>query len=126
MKRAAAIFGLVLAVLVPSVALAADETIVVGVSDRGLASAALASGDYQAAARRLEGLRSDFADDPARLINLGNAYAGMGKVKAARHAYKAAGFAPDTILITADGQQSSSRELAQRAMSRLQTAYAMR
>jgi hypothetical protein len=126
MKRAAAIFGLVLVALVPAAASAADETIVVGVSDRGLASAALASGDYRGAARRLEGLRSDFADDPARLINLGNAYAGMGKVKAARHAYKAAGFAPDTILITADGQQSFSRELAQRAMSRLQTAYAMR
>lgn len=126
MGKAAAIFGLALAMLVPAVASAAEETIVVGVSDRGLASKALASGDYQGAARRLEALRSDFADDPARLINLGNAYAGMGRIKAARNAYKAAGFAPDAILVTADGQLSSSRAIARKAMGRLQASYAMR
>ena len=126
MKKALPVFALALAMLAPVIAHAADETIVVGVSDRGLAAAALTAGDYATAAHRLEGLRSDFADDPARLINLGNAYAGMGKLKAARHAYKAAGFAPDTVLVTADGRQSSSRDLARVAMGRLNTTYAMR
>ncbi|MCB4862146.1 tetratricopeptide repeat protein [Sphingobium sp. PNB] len=126
MRKAAAICGLALAAMAPAVASAADNTIIVGVSDKGLASKALAAGDYQVAARRLEALRSDFPDDPARLINLGNAYAGMGKAKAARNAYQAARFAPDAVLVTADGQEGSSREIARKAIGRLQTSYAMR
>jgi len=126
MRKVAAILVLALAAQVSTTAFAADETIVVGVSDRGLASAALLSGDYRDAARRLESLRSDFADDPARLINLGNAYAGMGRLKSARNAYQAASFAPDTVLITADGRQSYSREIARNAIRRLKTNFAMR
>ncbi|WP_176590474.1 tetratricopeptide repeat protein [Sphingobium sp. EM0848] len=127
MKMVAATFGLVLAALAPTVAFAApDEMVVVGVPDGRLAAGALVSGDYAHAARRLEEVRPDAANDPARLINLGNAYAGMGKVKAAHAAYKAARFAPDSLLVTADGKESFSRDIARRAMGRLETQYAMR
>ncbi|WP_150290309.1 tetratricopeptide repeat protein [Sphingobium estronivorans] len=127
MRMVAATLGLVLASLAPTVAFAApDEVVVVGVPDGRLAAGALASGDYAHAAQRLEAVRPDAANDPARLINLGNAYAGMGKMKAAHAAYKAARFAPDSMLVTADGNESSSRDIARRAMGRLEAQYAMR
>ncbi len=50
----------------------------VGVPDGGLAARDLTAGDYAKAAKRLKAVWPDSANDPARLINLGNAYAGMG------------------------------------------------
>ena len=127
MKMVAATFGLVLAALAPTVAFAApDEVVVVGVPDGRLAAGALISRDYAHAAQGLKVVRPDAANDPARLINLGNAYAGMGKMNAARAAYKAARFAPDSLLVTADGNEASSRDIARRAMDRLDAQYAMR
>ncbi|WP_022681107.1 hypothetical protein [Sphingobium bisphenolivorans] len=127
MMKVAAMVGLVLAAGVPAMALAAsDEVVVVGVPDGRLAAGALVAGDYAKAAHRLAAPRPDGANDPARLINLGNAYAGMGRMEAAREAYKAARFAPDSQLVTADGDEASSREIAKRALGRLQAQYAMR
>lgn len=127
MRKAAAIMGLMLAAGAPVMAFAAsEELVVVGVPDGQLAAGSLVAGDFSRAARRLEVVRPDAANDPARLINLGNAYAGMGRMKAAHDAYKAARFAPDTQLVTADGNEASSRDIARRALGRLGTQYAMR
>ncbi|APL93605.1 hypothetical protein Sj15T_16370 [Sphingobium sp. TA15] len=127
MAKAAAILALGLAAMAPAMAFAAtEEVVVVGVPDGRLAAGALVAGDYGRAARRLEAVRPDAANDPARLINLGNAYAGMGRIDAAHAAYKAARFAPDTPLVTADGNEASSRDIARRALGRLNAQYAMR
>lgn len=127
MVKVAAILGFALACGVPSVAFAApDEVVVVGVPDGGLAAASLMAKDYAKAARRLAAPRPDAANDPARLINLGNAYAGMGRMADAREAYRSARFAPDTMLFLANGEESSSRDVARLALGRLETSYAMR
>ncbi|MGC4253016.1 MAG: tetratricopeptide repeat protein [Sphingobium sp.] len=127
MLKVAAIIGLALVATTPGVALAApDEVLVVGVPDGGLAANALMSGDFQKAANKLKAPTPDGANDPARLINLGNAYAGMGRMADARDAYKAARFAPETLLVLANGSEESSRDIARRAMGRLEASYAMR
>lgn len=127
MMKVAAILGLALASMVPGAAFAAsEEVVVVGVPDGGLAAASLMSHDYAKAARRLAAPRPDAANDPARLINLGNAYVGMGRMKDAREAYRSARFAPESTLLLANGEESSSRDIALRALGRLEAGYAMR
>ena len=127
MIKMVAIVGIALAAMVPGAAVAAsDELVVVGVPDGGLAAASLMSRDYAMAARELAAPRPDAANDPARLINLGNAYAGMGRMKDAREAYRSARFAPESTLLLANGEESSSRAIAMRALGRLEASYAMR
>ncbi|BAV64172.1 hypothetical protein [Sphingobium cloacae] len=127
MLKVAAVIGLALAATAPGIALAApDEVLVVGVPDGGLAANALMSGDFGKAANKLKSPVPDGANDPARLINLGNAYAGLGRMADARDAYKAARFAPETLLVLANGKEESSRDIARRAMGKLATNYAMR
>ena len=127
MIKMAAILGLALTAGLPTIAAAAsDEVVVVGVPDGRLAAPALIAKDYQKAAHRLAPMWPDGANDPARLINLGNAYAGLGKMKDAREAYRSARFAPESTLLLANGEVASSRDVARRALGRLQTSYAMR
>ena len=127
MLKVAAIIGVALASGMSGTAFASsDEVVVVGVPDGGLAASALMAGSYEKAARRLSQTWPDGANDPARLINLGNAYAGLGRIKDAREAYRSARFAPESTLILANGEETSSRDVARRALGRLQTGYAMR
>ena len=127
MRKVALFAGVALACGVPGAALAQpEELVVVGVPDGGLAATPLMAHDYARAARRLAAPRPDAANDPARLINLGNAYAGMGRMADAREAYRSARFAPDALLVLTNGQQASSRDIARLALGRLETSYAMR
>ena len=128
MIKAAATIGLMLAAAVPGVALASDaqDLVVVGVPDGRLAAKAITAGDFETARRKLEPMRVFGENDPARLINLGNAYAGLGRMAQAREAYRAARSAPELTLILANGTEESSREVANRALGRLNPAYAMR
>ena len=127
MRKVALFAGVALACGVPGAALAQpEELVVVGVPDGGLAATPLMAHDYARAARRLAAPRPDAANDPARLINLGNAYAGMGRMADAREAYRSARFAPDALLVLANEQQASSRDIARLALGRLETSYAMR
>lgn len=99
---------------------------VVGVTDGNLAALALAHGDYPTAARRLKAQSPDGINDPARLINLGNAYAGMGRYAKAREIYTSARYAPDTMLVLADGSEASSRDIADKALGRMGLIFASR
>jgi len=126
MFKAAAIAGFLLASAVPAMASAADDVIVSVVPDAGLAASALLAHDFDKAARKLQAVWPDTINDPARLINLGNAYAGMGRTSDAREAYAAVSRVPDMMLVLADGSEESSRSIAQRASARLNTSYAMR
>ena len=127
MGKVALIMGVALACGVPGAAFAqSEELVVVGVTDGTLAAAPLMAHDYARAARRLAAARPDAANDPARLINLGNAYAGMGRMADAREAYRSARFAPDSLLVLANGREASSRDVARLALSRLEKSYAMR
>nr|WP_145200671.1 tetratricopeptide repeat protein [Sphingobium sp. B2] len=127
MLKVALIAGFTLACVSPAIAQSAPEdVIVVGVPDGGLAARDLTAGDYAKAAKRLKAVWPDSANDPARLINLGNAYAGMGRMVDARSAYKSARFSPEMTLVMADGSEQSSRDVARRAMNRLTPVYASR
>jgi Flp pilus assembly protein TadD len=129
MKKAAVMIGLALAVAVPGIAQAASDAqdlVVVGVPDGRLAAKAISSGNFESARRKLEPMRVFGENDPARLINLGNAYAGLGRMKQAREAYRAARSAPELTLVLANGTEENSRDVAKRALGRLNPAYAMR
>jgi len=126
MFKAVAVAGFLLASAVPAMASAADDVIVSVVPDAGLAASALLAHDFDKAARKLQAVWPDTINDPARLINLGNAYAGMGRTSDAREAYAAVSRVPDMMLVLADGSEESSRSIAQRAAGRLNTSYAMR
>ena len=127
MLKVVAIMGFALASGMSSAAFATpDEVVVVGVPEGGLAAPALMARDYEKAARRLAAAWPDGANDPARLINLGNAYAGLGRMKDAREAYRSARFAPESTLVLANGDEGSSRDIARRALGRLETSLAMR
>ena len=126
MIKLMAVLGMAVVSIASATASAADEVVVVGVPDGGLAAASLMSSDYESAARRLATPRPDEANDPARLINLGNAYAGLGRMRDAQRAYRSARFAPEVTLALANGEEDSSRDIARRALGRLEASYAMR
>lgn len=126
MSKVALILGVALVSLAPASAFASERLVEVGLPDGRLASAALKAGEFDRAATRLTVVRPDAANDPARLINLGNAYVGLGRMADARAAYQSARYAPDIMLVTADGGEASSRDIARRALGRLEMRYAAR
>ncbi|HUD90901.1 tetratricopeptide repeat protein [Sphingobium sp.] len=127
MKKVVAILGLAMAVAVPMTAQAADDDmVVVALPDGSLAADALIKGQFRDAIGKLQLMRLNGENDPARLINLGNAYAGVGRMERARAAYRAASFAPEETLLLANGEEESSRTIAQRALGRLNPQYAAR
>ncbi len=128
MRKVAAILGLSLAVMAGAPALAAtgEDVVVMAIPERGVAASALMARDYERAARHLQAVWPDNINDPARLINLGNAYAGMGRMADARKAYKAVSHVPDMVLVLANGTEESSRSIASRAARRIEASYAMR
>lgn len=81
----------------------------------------LKAGDNDAAIREILGDWSVRADDPSRLINLGTAYARVGRSKEAAAAYRAA-IRSDVryALELSDGSWIDSKEAAQKALARLQ------
>ncbi|QGP78472.1 tetratricopeptide repeat protein [Sphingobium sp. CAP-1] len=129
MKKVAVIMGLALAAVTPGMAQAASDpqdVVVLGMPDSSLAANALSAGRFEDARRKLAPMPVYGENDPARLINLGNAYAGLGKMAQAREAYRAARFAPEVTLVLANGEEESSRAVALRAIGRLNPSYAMR
>lgn len=88
---------------------------------------AIMARQYGDAASQIEALSRKGGADAALLINLGNAYAGMGKYDNARAAYKAAMIAsPDMELEMADGSVRIVRDIAADGIRRLNTTYASR
>ena len=59
-------------------------------------------------------------DDPARLLNLGVAYAREGETELARELFRAAIFSDQRLMLeTANGEWIDSRSLARQALARL-------
>ncbi len=89
--------------------------------DGELAAGKLARGETTTAIASLEIQREAAPDDPALLINLGIAYAHMGKEEKARAMFDAALKSDEpTELETADGNATDSRRLARKAMAMLE------
>ncbi|MGD9812344.1 MAG: tetratricopeptide repeat protein [Sphingobium sp.] len=95
--------------------------------DTGSVAHALLSGDYVGAEAQIAAMGPEASRDAVMLINLGNAYAGMGRRADAQLAYRAAIQAePDVELDLADGSVRTVREVATEAINRLGVAYAGR
>ncbi len=125
--KTAMVLGAFIAMSAPGLALAAPDSLQeVGLPNGRLAAAALSSGDFAKAERRLTVVRPDAANDPARIINLGNAYAGLGRLADAHREYTNALYAPDSMLVLANGEEESFRAIARRALRKLEANYAMK
>lgn len=79
----------------------------------------LAAGRSEAAVNKLEAAGASRSGDPATLINLGTAYAAVGRTDQAIAAYRAAADGDRYQLELADGSWVDSRVAARTALSRL-------
>jgi len=100
---------------------AADQAEAAGQDqDLKVVAAALMQHDYAGAEARISTFGLTGKEDPAMLINLGNAYAGMGRKADAQLAYKAAlNSGMDMDLDMADGSVRSSRAVARDGLRQL-------
>ncbi|MGE4409144.1 MAG: tetratricopeptide repeat protein [Sphingomonadales bacterium] len=88
--------------------------------DLKVVAAALMQRDYAGAEAQISAFGLTGKEDPAMLINLGNAYAGMGRKADAQLAYKAAlNSGMDMDLDMADGSVRSSRAVARDGLRQL-------
>ena len=99
----------------------------IGYAQGALGYDAMVGGDYQAAIAQIESNDTTPSTDPARLINLGQAYAKTGQTAKARTLLLAAVNAPESFdLVLANGQVANSRQVAKIALSRLNDRLAAR
>lgn len=103
----------------------------IGYEAGALGYAALLQGNYPAALEQMQAAEKQISPatrrDPARLINMGLAYAKLGDATSARTHYEAAIAAPTSFdIILSDGRVMDSRDAARSALRRLDQGYASR
>lgn len=99
----------------------------IGYSQGSLGYDALIAGDNGRAIAQIMADEKVSRKDPARLINLGQAYARTGRTAEAAQLFQTAMEGRDQIdLILADGTVMNSREAAKRALAKLQSRVASR
>lgn len=104
---------------IAAAALLAQAPIVV-TGDSGVGYEALMEGEVATAITEIEANQTLEADDPARLINLGVAYAWLGQTANARAAFETAMRGEERVnLETSDGEWKDSRHLARLALKKL-------
>ncbi len=91
-----------------------------------LGFAALMSRDFVTAERQLRALNGVEANDPARLINLGQLLIRTGRQAEGAALLDQARKGEDIELVLADGRTMSSRDVARRALATVTTSYAGR
>jgi hypothetical protein len=103
---------------------AGNET---GIETVAVAFDALKSGENDRAIRQILAEESADPGDPARMINLGTAYARIGRTKEAAALFRAVMRSEERYALElADGQWIDSKEAAQRALARLTASEATR
>jgi Flp pilus assembly protein TadD len=113
-----ALLGLAMAVAAPAIAQPHYE---IGYDRGSLAFEALMANDNQRALEQLAKDRSVPNTDPAKLINIGSAYARLGDFDRAEEAYVAALNCKDEMdLLLADGREMNSRKVAKLALKKLE------
>ncbi|ESZ86104.1 MAG: hypothetical protein Q27BB25_16010 [Blastomonas sp. CACIA14H2] len=103
----------------------------IGYETGALGYAALLKGNYPVALEQMQAAEKQVSPaarrDPARLINMGLAYAKMGDLALARSHYQAAIDADRSFdVILSDGRVMDSRVAARHALRRLDQGYASR
>ena len=99
----------------------------IGYSRGSLGYDALIAGDNDRAIAQIMANEKVSRNDPARLINLGQAYARTGRTSEAAQLFVTAIESRDQIdLILADGTVMNSKEAAKQALAKLQSRIASR
>ena len=99
----------------------------IGYAQGALGYDALVAGQNELALQQLEAAEKVDANDPARLINLGQVYARMGRTgDAARMCMAAMQSDRDFDLVLADGSVVNSRHAANKALQNLNSRFAGR
>jgi uncharacterized protein HemY len=99
----------------------------IGYANGSLGYDALIAGDNERAINQILTNEKVSRNDPARLINLGQAYARTGRTFEAQQLFTAAMASRDEVdLILADGRVMSSKEAARLALAKLQARVATR
>jgi Flp pilus assembly protein TadD len=107
----------VLAVSAPAIAAPEHE---IGYQRGSLGYEALMSNDNGRALKQLVQDRTVKANDPAKLLNLGRAYARLGDKAKAEEAFTAALYCKDEMtLVLSNGKEINSRAAARMALRRL-------
>ncbi len=113
--------------LISSPLMAAEADGEIGYSKGSLGYDALIAGDNQTALKQLENIDGVAKDDPARLINLGQAYARTGRTGDAARMFMAAMNSDRSFdLVLADGSVINSRVAARLALQNLNSNLASR
>lgn len=122
------LFVSILAVSLAGVANAGPSSVgEIGYAQGSLGYDALIAGDNDRAIAQILANEKVNRDDPARLINLGQAYARTGRTTEAAQLFQTAIESRNQIdLILADGTVMNSREAAKQALARLQSRIASR
>ena len=88
---------------------------------------ALVKGDNERAVSQILTSAQVSRHDPAKLLNLGRAYARMGRMEEASNMFAAAMQSRDTVdLVLADGRVMNSKDAARKAYASLQIRIATR
>lgn len=98
----------------------------IGYKRGSLGVSAILAADFPRAEAQLNSMDGVTAGDPLRLINLGNVYAGTGRIYDAQRAYAAALRAPDVEVTTADGGVTTTHDVARVALNRIKFVAASR
>lgn len=110
------------AIAAPAMAQTAGE---IGYARGTLGYDAIVAGDLGTAEAQIETARDIDAADPARLINLGYIHMRTGRTQTAQRLFEAArDSARPAMLVLANGEVISSREVARRALSRMAPSLA--
>lgn len=113
--------------MVSAPALAAQAEGEIGYSQGSLGYDALMAGENETAVKQLEAANGISENDPARLINLGQAYARTGRTSdAAKMFMTAINSKHSFALVLADGTVIDSREAATLALNSLNNRLASR
>lgn len=99
----------------------------IGYSEGALGYDAMVAGDYRKATEQIEKSEEVDANDPARLINLGQAYAQLGQYQKAREMLMTAATESKSFdLVLADGEVMNSRRVARIALAKMENQLASR
>jgi|TARA_R100001244_G_scaffold86820_11_gene66558 Flp pilus assembly protein TadD len=125
--KTAKIIGIIAGIMLTGTPAFAQDSGELGYAKGALGYDALVAGQNKLALQQLEAAEKVDANDPARLINLGQVYARMGRTgDAARMFMTAMQSNRNFDLVLADGTVINSRDAADQALQNLNSQFAGR
>lgn len=125
--KTAKIIGIAAGIMLMGTPAIAQDSGEIGYAKGALGYDALVAGENELALQQLEAAEKVNANDPARLINLGQVYARMGRTGDAARMFMAAVDSNRHFdLVLADGTVINSRHAANQALQNLNSRFAGR